>query len=931
MIIGLALGMLTVGCTKDMTKDVVNGGETVVIGVGIEAAETRTNLGPKDGVSYPILWAAGDKVEVNGTVSEAVPEQFVGTTAAQFTVSGVSTPYNVIYPAGITNEVGNITIPTDQQYTVGSFAPGSAVMVGASETADVALKNICGFVKVPVLKGDELTIASVTLMSNNLEAISGEFSVDYAAAEITPVAGKDFVKVSAAEGIPFVEDKAEVIIAVPAGTYTKGFSVKVVSTDGHYMTKTAYTAEGRTIAPGVMIAMPDVEFFADGQVNEITTAAQLQAFLDAATAGSYDGFKNDNGEVLLGSDIDMTGVTITPAASFDGVFNGQGYALKNWVTVEGLFTSNSGTIKNIVIDESCGLQYPIITENSLIGFIVDTNSGTVSGCTNNADILLNHTGSLSLQYKAAALVGYSTGLVANCVNNGDISITIEAITGSSDYFGGVVANTNPSEETIVIQNCVNNGNISVVVPGLGSKNVYLGGVCGATNSRGYVKDVINKGDVYYEFTNGGSGAYPNIGGVVGYSAAAYSGAYNYGAVELKTGLGVATSRPGLGGVAGYISKSVDNCHNYGTVKVTGAFASAGSGTSGGTGGVTWPSFGGVFGIVGNGKVADPAITATNCSNNGELTLTPGMLTTNNTSFGLGGVAGVSYADATNCVNNGTINFGSTGRKSYLGGIIGVEYANISDCENNGKIVIDMKLWEGQTYAGGITGYISSGMELSNSQNVADITISNGTNTAFTYLGGIMGSNGGSVTLSNCNNYGNITSTSNSAMRVAGLCGSHAGTLSACSNHGAVKMVGATVASASTGSAVAGLAGHIGSDIDACANYGEITNSSAAGAYTGGLCGTIGNTSKTWSNCTVDCTITTSDGVYAGVLQGGQINNAKVTTIGTADGPVVVKGTTTVNGVAVTAEDCADLSKMLGYAEEANAANFFLSNVVFQAE
>lgn len=933
MIIGLALGMLTVGCTKDMTKDVVNGGETVVIGVGIEAAETRTNLGPKDGVSYPILWAAGDKVEVNGIVSEAVPEQFVGTTAAQFTVSGVSTPYNVIYPAGITNEVGNITIPTDQQYTVGSFAPGSAVMVGASETADVALKNICGFVKVPVLKGDELTIASVTLMSNNLEAISGEFSVDYAAAEITPVAGKDFVKVSAAEGIPFVEDKAEVIIAVPAGTYTKGFSVKVVSTDGHYMTKTAYTAEGRTIAPGVMIAMPDVEFFADGQVNEITTAAQLQAFLDAATAGSYDGFKNDNGEVLLGSDIDMTGVTITPAASFDGVFNGQGYALKNWTSSEGLFTLNSGTIKNIVIDESCVLTFPIITDNSLIGFIVDTNSGTVSGCTNNADITLNYTESLTLQYKAAALVGYSTGLVANCVNNGDISVTIEAITGSSDYFGGVVANTNPSEETIVIQNCVNNGNISVVVPGSGSKNVYLGGVCGATNSRGYVKDVINKGDVYYEFTNGGSGAYPNIGGVVGYSAAAYSGAYNYGAVELKTGLGTATSRPSLGGVAGYISKSVDNCHNYGTVKVTGAFASAGSATSAGTGGVTWPSFGGVFGIVGNGKVADPAITATNCSNNGELTLTPSMLSVNNSSFGIGGVIGVSYADVSGCKNTGVVNVGSNSKKSYVGALVGIEYSNISDCENNGLLIIDMRAYASQYYAGGICGYLNTGSsEIKNSSNYGSIEISNGTsNTAYSYVGGIMGSNKSSVVVDNCVNTADITSTSQTTMRLGGLCGAHAGTLSNSTNYGTVSMSGALAISTSTPSGVAGLSGHIGSDVTGCANYGEIINESNAGTFTGGLCGSIGNTDKTWSNTTVACAITSAEGTYVGVLQGGQINNAKVTTIGTADGPVVVKGTTTVNGVAVTAEDCADLSKMLGYAEEANAANFFLSNVVFQAE
>ena len=524
-------------------------------------------------------------------------------------------------------------------------------------------------------------------------------------------------------------------------------------------------------------------------------------------------------------------------------------------------------------------------------------------------------------------------MVANCVNNGDISITIEAITGSSDYFGGVVANTNPSEETIVIQNCVNNGNISVVVPGSGSKNLYLGGVCGATNSRGYVKNVINKGDVYYEFTQGGSGAYPNVGGITGYSAAEFDGLYNYGDVELRTGTGTATSRPGLGGVAGYVSKSVNNCHNYGKVKVTGAFAAAGSGSSAGTGGVTWPSFGGVFGIVGNGKVADPAITATNCSNNGELTLTPSMLSANKSSFGIGGVIGVSYADVSGCKNTGVVNVGSNSKKSYVGALVGVEHSNISDCENNGLLTIDMRAYASQYYAGGICGYLNTGSsEIKNSSNYGSIEISNGTsNTAYSYVGGIMGSNGSSVVVDNCVNTADLTSTSQTTMRLGGLCGSHAGTLSNSINYGALSMSGALAISTSTPSAVAGLAGHIGSNISGCANYGEIINESNAGTFTGGLCGSIGNTDKTWSNTTVACAITSAEGTYVGVLQGGQINNAKVTTIGTADGPVVVKGTTTVNGVAVTAEDCADLSKMLGYAEEANAANFFLSNVVFQAE
>ena len=50
----------------------------------------------------------------------------------------------------------------------------------------------------------------------------------------------------------------------------------------------------------------------------------------------------------------MTGVTLTSATQFDGVFNWQGYALKNWKS-DGvaLFAANSGSIKNILIDDTC--------------------------------------------------------------------------------------------------------------------------------------------------------------------------------------------------------------------------------------------------------------------------------------------------------------------------------------------------------------------------------------------------------------------------------------------------------------------------------------------------------------------------------------------------------------------------------------------------
>ena len=215
-IFGLALAMLTAGCAKDATQDAIGGGK-LALGVGIE--NTRTSLGALNGTQHPILWSEGDKIAVNGVASSAVDAKYAGTSYAQFEVAGVTAPYSILYPAEILGADGNITVATEQAYTANSFASGSAVMVGYAEANPVTLHNLYSFVKVTVAKGDDVALKSVTLTALGGEAISGTFAVDYKAATIAPLSGKDLIRVSSADGIPYVSDKAEVVIAVPAGKY----------------------------------------------------------------------------------------------------------------------------------------------------------------------------------------------------------------------------------------------------------------------------------------------------------------------------------------------------------------------------------------------------------------------------------------------------------------------------------------------------------------------------------------------------------------------------------------------------------------------------------------------------------------------------------------------------------------------------------------
>lgn len=925
MILGSALMMLTVGCTTDTTKEVVNNDNKVIIGLSVDA--TRTSLGDKTGTEYPVLWSAGDKVAVNGVASEPLAAEYAGKTAAQFAVTGVAAPFDVIYPADVLMaDSKTIGISEIQEYVPGSFAQGSAVMVGHSDTPNGVIKNLYGFVKIPIVKGDDKTIKSVTLHSNNLEAMSGVFAVDYVNAALEPLSGMDFVKVTAAEGIPFVNDKAEVVIAVPAGTYAKGFSVKIVSTDGKAMTKKAYEANGVTIAASTLLAMPDVEFFPNENVSEITDAAQLQAFLDAASAGAYDNFKNENGEVVLGSDIDMTGVTLKSAKQFNGVFNGQGYALKNWKSDgTALFAQvNAGAVvKNIMIDESCEMN--VSTENAgNKGFIANYNLGTISGCANDAPITLDIE-TVSTQYMIGAIVGLSgsksEALVTNCINNGDITIKIGSMTASSYYFGGIVGDTSGADNVVCMSNCINNGDITVNIDGAnGWKNVYLGGVAGANNTKGVVSECINNGKVDFYLDKANKGAYPNIGGITGYAAANFNNCKNTGDVSIRTNtyrtvgddLAPQITRPAIGGIAGYVNGDVTGCENHGHVLLQGTddvrFQATTSYSSGGVGNMGHPVIGGVCGSVGypievdkNGKGVTEAKTRTikDCTNYGLVELINPASTT---WAPIGGVVGLPTGTIANCTNaEGAVvkvTMGST--QTYCGGVYGctVNKSNtISNCTNYGKV------W----------------FEASNAQAL-------GKQTTRSYAGGISGGYqaGSGNKVSNCANEGEVLAeAANTTMIVAGLFAAHNGTITDCTNNGSVTMKNALALEGYI-SELGGIVGYVNGDLTNCSSYGTITNNSDAGTDTGAILGAQGG-AKTVKGGVIDCTIVAPDSNVGIVLGSTRLASVAVT-LGTEDAPIVISPKTTINGVAVTAADAADANKLAGILR---AGSLTITNVVVE--
>ena len=880
MFIGLALVMLATSCSTDTTDVNLNGAK---VNLGVSLDQTRTYMGELTNGEYPVLWSEGDNILVNNK-SVAVPAEYAGKASLQVAVDAAE-DYKVAYPAELVD--GNeLTISEVQKYVDGSFAVGSGVMVGYSaDAANLTLKNLYGYLKFTVTAA--ANVDAVTVIANGGEAISGVYAIDYKEATIAPLAGKDIIRVTevvAKDGV------ATVVVAVPAGEYSAGFSVKVKDNANGVMVKNL-KGQGAAIEAGVVYAMPEVAYAATETETEITTVAGLQAFIAAANAGDYTAYVSADGEVKLGADLDLTGVTLDPITTFNGIFNGQGYALKNWTSSKGLFVLNSGTVKNIVIDESCKLTLPVITAAAMIGFVVDQNTGLVSGCVNNADITLNHEADLALQYKVGAIVGYSSGAgkVSNCINNGDITMTFPAITAGSDYLGGVVGNTSMDDASYVaVENCINNGDITFTVKGA-SKNVYLGGISGACNSKGVINNCINNGAVVYNFIAGGSGAYPNVGGIVGYTACTINDCKNYGDVTFYSEGDL--TRPAVAGIAGYVSRTVKGCDNYGNISAKGnKFAKASSATGGGVGGEQWPAFAGCFGCVGT-VASNGTADISDCNNYGKvLVVNPN----GSCRFAAAGVVGEPCGDVKNCHNYGDVDV-TGGSQVYLGGVAGYHYLAtdkvMENCSNEGDLI----LREGTYFYGG-AGVLSDA--------------------AYQYVGGLVGSYNKYTNFkaTNCVNKGEVKSVCRLPVLIGGLVGCIRGTFENCENYGDVineNGYGTKL------SATAGIAGFGGGSSLNCANYGNVTMTNATGLYAASaLIGVVGNTEQSHIGTTLKCAVSSNLGIA--LLVAGQSNNGMTVTLGTAEAPITLSDVS-LNGVAVTADNLATTTVAVN-TEEANVAN-----------
>ncbi len=188
-------------------------------------------------------WVSGDQIAVYGTagcgIYTATPQN--PATVAEFdNVSGETgnAPFRAFYPASLTTDGVNITLPSTQTYVDGSI--NEFPMYAESSNEELSFKNLCGVLKLHLTKANT-SISTITITTAN--EINGTFSVNYngGAPELEHVSGGTntatltcTIPQSIAEGKYFY-------IYLPEGSYT-GLQIEMNTNDNRYCVKTANTA-----------------------------------------------------------------------------------------------------------------------------------------------------------------------------------------------------------------------------------------------------------------------------------------------------------------------------------------------------------------------------------------------------------------------------------------------------------------------------------------------------------------------------------------------------------------------------------------------------------------------------------------------------------------------------------------------------------------
>ena len=276
-------------CTKQEGPAV----EKFMLSASLHDGNVRSALGtPDESGLVEVLWKSGDRISVNGILSDAVGPEDDGKKDVRFSFSGSpSAPYKVLYPGTESSNV--ITLPATQAYVADSFDPSAGASYGNAALAQgsysVSLTNFCGLIRISLTGSASLSRIVVNTLGG--EKISGDFTLATDSEGFTGAfSGGSSGSLTYNCAVQLSATPTHFYIAVPAQTYSAGVEALVYQADGQYM-RLKFWGSGRTLSSSDIVAFEDKAYLAGRveTIGELPSLPQEDLTFDThITVGSYN-------------------------------------------------------------------------------------------------------------------------------------------------------------------------------------------------------------------------------------------------------------------------------------------------------------------------------------------------------------------------------------------------------------------------------------------------------------------------------------------------------------------------------------------------------------------------------------------------------------------------------------------------------------------
>ena len=693
----ILLALIAAGCQKNEpvhTPEAENGAYAIEV-TSPYAVESKTTL-VDNGDYYSVNWTASDVIFVNGQESSGLTVDTGNAKKAVFTFANeVSAPYYSVYPASsykaesLVDGQATVVIPAEQTYVEGDFDPAAAIMIGYSETAGkLAFEHAVAYMQIKVTTTDGAAVKSVSIKGNAKEAMSGEFTANFAEATlVNDTNDESSVSVVCESG--FTSGK-EVIIAIPARNYASGVSVTLTDVNGH--SKLLKSTVAFEAAAGVVYST-EMELKPKG----IWGVNDYIAFANAVNAGDYRAFIGEDGEVNLMADITLeSGNFKYVSVEFNGTFDGNDHTLTSPSRTTPLFAKigAQGVVKNL---KTAGAFTSFAnTSDCGASSFAKINYGLIEKCNNSVNAQYTFTATDATGLAVGCFVGANAGEIRDCINDADVTITAnlykkdqDAEAGCNIIMGGFAAVGHNVGDNISIGNkavgvlapsnpvsgkftrCTNNGDIKVTVKSGQALVSAVGGICGLVSQDGVLFDgCVNEGNISrisdgegHGNNNGANIGSSGIGGILGRSARSY-----------PTNSTATTNWFCINNTVGY-NTEIKGCTNSGIITHYVRYSR-------------------------------------------NITISGAKDSNENRQAAAGGVVGMivgtseNIAKVTSCINTGTVYGGWSGQRHIIGGIAG--YAKYAEFDANTMTGL-LGNYTGVPigYVGGIVGAAYEGVSVEN--------------------------------------------------------------------------------------------------------------------------------------------------------------------------------------------------------------------------